>query len=404
LSFQVAPCADLDEFGRAFLAIGQYFGMELTPERAERFQKNLPLERMHAAREGSLIVGGAGAFEFEATVPGGAVRCAGVTVVGTYPTHRRRGVLREMMRAQLVDVHERGEPIAALFASDERIYGRFGYGMGSYMGEAAIPREAAFAAPFERKGAIRLVEKDEAQKLFPKIWDAVRPGIPGMMSRSKPWWKWRILHDPPDRREGAGPKRLIVIEGDDGPEGYAIYRHRSPTFEEGVPDGQINAIEVIAQDGWPTAQLWRYLLDIDWATKVTCWLLPVDHQLFQMLAAPREMRFRVSDGLWVRIVDVGAALSQRTYGAEETIVFDVVDDFCKWNKGRWKLSGGEATRTRGAADLRLDVSMLGSAYLGGFRFSELARAGRVEELVPGALARADRMFVGPRAPWCPEIF
>jgi predicted acetyltransferase len=358
---------------------------------------------MHAARENGRIVGGAGAFPFEMSVPGRTVSTAGVTVVGTYPTHRRRGVLRAMMRAQLDDVHERGEPVAALFASEETIYGRFGYGMASYMGEASLPREAQFAVPLDARGRVRLVEKEEALELFPQVWEAVRPQIPGMLGRTRSWWEYRILFDPPDNRDGGGPKRLVVLEADDGAEGYAVYRHR-PKWEDGVPVGEVEVIEAIAHDGRPTAELWRFLLDIDWAARITAWLLPVDHQLFHLLATPRRMRFRVGDGLWVRLVDVGAALSARDYATDGSVVFEVVDPFCPWNDGRWKLEDQEATRTRAAADLRCDVTALGTVYLGAFTFSELVRAGRVEELQPGAAARADPMFSWNRAPWCPEIF
>ena len=404
MSLDVRPCADLDEYGEAFLAIGQYFGLEPTPERIERFSKNLPVERMHAARADGRVVGGAGAFPLEVTVPGGTVRAAGVTVVGTYPTHRRRGVLTAMMRTQLEDVHERGEPIAMLWASDERIYGRFGYGLASFIGWGALAREAPFAVEPGQRGLIRLVDDEEALELFPRVWDEVRPAIPGMLARSREWWEYRILLDPPDRRVGGGPKRFAVLERDGAPEGYAIYRHKPPTFEEGTPDGEVDAIEVVALEGTPTAQLWRYLLDIDWAARITVSLLPMDHQLFHLLAAPREMRCRLSDGLWVRLVDLGAALSARSYAVEDTLVFDVVDGFCPWNEGRWKLGEGRAERTDEPADLRCDVSILGSVYLGGFGMSELVRAGRAEELVPGAARRADLMLAAERKPWCPEIF
>jgi predicted acetyltransferase len=403
LTFDVRPCADFAEFSRALLAIGQYFTLEPGSERIERFAKVLPIDRMHAAREDGRIVGGAGAFELEVTVPGATAPAAGVTVVGTYPTHRRRGVLRALMRAQLDDVHERGEPLALLWASEETIYGRFGYGLGSFVGEVSIPREARFTVPLEPRRRLRLVEKEEALELFPRVWEALRLQIPGMLRRTPSWWEYRILFDSPDNREGGGPKRFVVLERDSEPEGYAVYRHR-PKWEAGIPAGEVEAVEAMALDGEPTAELWRFLLDIDWAAKVTAWLLPTDHQLFHLLATPRRMNFRVFDGLWVRLVDVGAALSGRKYVTDTAVVFDVVDTFCRWNEGRWKLEGGEATRTEDAADLRCDVSMLGSVYFGAITFSELLRAGRLEELTPGAAARADSVFAWSRAPWCPEIF
>ena len=169
----------------------------------ERFSKNLPIERMHAARENGTIVGGAGAFPFELTVPGGAVvPTAGVTVVGTFPTHRRRGVLRAMMRAQLDDVHERSEPLALLWASEDTIYGRFGYGMASQCSEVSIPRQhSAFARPFEREGTLRIVDAEEALKLFPRVWDNVRRKTPGMLGRTRNWWEFRILFEPPGSGE-----------------------------------------------------------------------------------------------------------------------------------------------------------------------------------------------------------
>ncbi len=212
-----------------------------------------------------------------------------------------------------------------------------------------------------------------------------------------------MLFDSPEWRAGGGPKRFAVLETDGRPEGYAIYRHKSK-WDGAENVSELVVIDAVALDGRPTAEIWRYLFDIDWSAQITADLLPVDHQLFQLLANPRRMKYRVSDGLWVRLVDVGEALSARTYVADGSVVFDVVDSFCPWNEGRWKLEDGVAERTDADADLRGDVAMLGAVYLGGFTFEQLVRSGRVEELTPGAAARADAIFAWPRAPWCPEIF
>ena len=171
-----------------------------------------------------------------------------------------------------------------------------------------------------------------------------------------------------------------------------------------MSNSELQVVEAVALDGRPTAELWRYLLDIDWAAEITAGLLPVDHPLWWLLATPRRMRLRIGDGLWVRLVDVGAALSARRYAADGAVILDVVDDFCPWNAGTWRLADGSARRTKSAPQLRCDVTALGSAYLGGFNFSQLVRGGRVEELRRGAAARADAMFATDRAPWCPEVF
>ncbi len=404
MSFEVRASGDLAEYGNAFMAIAQYFGDEPNLEKTERFSRLLPLERMHAAWDGDHIVGGAGAFPFQMSVPGGALQCAGTTVVGVAPTHRRRGVLRTMMRAHLDDVHERGEPIAALWASEETIYGRFGYGRSAFAGEVTVPKEyTQFVAPRERAGTIRIVERDEALQTFPPLWDALARQRPGVFTRSREWWDLRSLHDPPERRNGAGPKRFALLELDGAPAGYAIYRHQMD-WEEGVTKGKVVVVEAIAAAPAALVELWRYLLDIDWVAAITSWLLPPDHPLFFVLAQPRRMRYRLGDGLWVRLVDVGAALSGRTYPEDGELVFDVRDAFCPWNEGRWRLAGGSAERTEAEPDLAVDVDALGAAYLGGIRFAQLAQGGTVEELSPGAIERADGIFRHGLHPWCPEIF
>jgi len=404
MSFEVRPVADNEEYRDAIHAIGQYFGMELTDEQVERFLKVLPLERMHAAREDGRIVGGAGAFSFDLSIPGGSLPTAGVSVVGVYPTHRRRGVLRAMMRVQLDDARDRGEPLAALWSSEETIYGRFGYGVAAWVGEISIPREyAAFVRPFEREGEARFVDAEEAFALFPPIWAAVRSQRAGMYVRPDDWWRDRIFRDPEERREGAGPKRFIVHELDGPPTGYAIYRHKAG-FEAGTSTGVTQVLEAMGATAKGTENIWRYLLDIDWAAKIEASLLPPDHPLFLLLASPRRAKYRMGDGLWVRLVDIGAALSARSYRDGQPVVLEVRDAFCDWNEGRWKVGDGSAQLTKNEPDLRLDADALGSAYLGGITFAQLRDALRVEELTDGAVARADDLFRTDLHPWCPEIF
>src|SRR5262249_44197239 len=116
------------------------------------------------------------------------------------------------------------------------------------------------------------------------------------------------------------------------------------------------------------------------------------------------MRYRVGDGLWLRLVDAGAALAARTYADGGEVVLDLRDEFCPWNEGRWRVGRGGVERTAAAADVALDAADIGAAYLGGIGFAQLARGGGVEELTPGALDRADAIFRHGLHPWCPEIF
>jgi predicted acetyltransferase len=400
----VRPVSDREEFARAAFMIGQYFGEPPKEEDIERWLALIGLERMHAALVDQEIVGAAAAFTFDFTVPGGTMPCAGVTFVGVSPTHRRRGVLTEMMRVQLDDIRERGEPIAALWASEERIYPRFGYGMASLAGEIAIPRDrAAFSVAYEPVGRVRLVDRAEAEKAFPAVWEVARLRTPGTFARSPDWWQHRTLNDPESWRDGAGPKRFVVHETDGAVDGYAVYRHAAG-WEGGVSSAKLKVLEAVGTVPEATRELWRYLLDVDWTKTIESWLLPPDHPLFLLLAEPRRANYRVWDGIWVRLVDVGTALSGRAYAADGRVVFEVRDSFGPWNEGRWRLEDGEAERTDDEPDLRLDVTALGSVFLGGFTFAELQRACRVEEATEGAIERADAMFRTDVAPWCPEIF
>ncbi len=163
-------------------------------------------------------------------------------------------------------------------------------------------------------------------------------------------------------------------------------------------------IEVVAPTAEATRELWRWLFDFDWTSELAGDLLPLDHELFLLLAEPRRLQFTLNDGIWVRLIDVPGALAARTFADAEPVVLEISDALLPENAGRWRVSGDGVERTDAAPDLRLDVAQLGSVYLGGFDFGGLARALRVEELRPGAAARADELFRTPRQPWCAEIF
>ena len=403
MDIEVKPCASVAELRDALNVISHYFGMENQLEDAERFAKWIEVERLHAAFDGDQIVGGAGAFSFELSVPGGAsVSAAGVTVVGVLPSHRRRGVLSAMMKAQFEDCRERGDVVACLWASEATIYGRFGYGLASRMGEIHLARERTrFAVPFEPRGTVRIVDLEEAARTFPPLYEAVRAQRPGMFTRSKDWWETRRLLDNPRRKDG--PKNRVLLELDGKPAGYAIYTVKQD-WQSGSSKGTVSIMEAVAPTPEASRELWRWLFDFDWTSEFEANLLPVDHELFLLLAEPRRMQFTVSDGVWVRPVDVGAALSARTYNGDAEIVLEVTDKLLPENAGRWRVTAEGAERTEAEADLRLDVTGVGSVYLGGFTFTDLVRASRAEELKPGAAERGDELFRTGLAPWCAEIF
>ena len=152
-------------------------------------------------------------------------------------------------------------------------------------------------------------------------------------------------------------------------------------FERGLQAGSVAVVEAVGESPEATAAIWRYLLDIDWLARVKAGFLPVDHPLLLLAAEPRRLGFTLRDGVRVRLLDVKAALSARSYQDRGFVVIEVIDKFCPWNAGRWRNGAGGVDRTDEAPDLRCYVSALGSVYLGGFTWTQLARALRVEEVV-----------------------
>lgn len=402
---EVRACASAEEVKHAIAPIANYFGRSAPNEDlAERLIRVLPAQRVYAAWEGGRAVGGLGAFPFQLTVPGGRVPAAGVSIAGVLPTHRRQGILRAMMRALLDAAHARGEPVASLWASEGTIYGRFGFGLASFVAEMDLARErSTFYAPFSTFGRVRLVLLDAAEELVAPIYERVAVETPGMFARSSAWWQARILTDTEWRRRGSGDLQCAVLEHEGRPKAYALYRI-NPAFQRGVKTGSVEVIEAVADSPETTRGIWRYLLDIDWVAHVKADLLPVDHPLLLLMAEPRRLGFSLHDGLWVRLVNVKTAMSGRSYQDRGSLVIDVIDEFCPWNAGCWRVGSDGVERTDDAPGLRCDIGTLGSVYLGGFSWSQLARALRVQELHAGVIAHADAIFQAGRAPWCPEIF
>ena len=402
---EVRVCTNTEEMRAAFGPIWHYFG-QLPPseERIKQFARVLEPQRVHAGLDGDSIVAGSGAFPFNLTVPGGQVKAAGVTVTGVLPTHRRRGYLSALMRALLDAARARGEPVAVLWATEDTIYGRFGYGMASMAAEIDLPREhTAMLGSLDAASATRLVPLAEAEPLIAPIYDRVARATPGMFVRTPAWWQNRVLVDPDWRRGNAGHLRCAVLELGGKPSAYAFYRVNQ-TFERGNSTGNIFVVEAIGDSPQALQAIWRFLFGIDWLARMKAIFLPLDHPLLLWLKAPRRLNFLVREGLWVRLIDLAAALRARGYASADAISIDVTDQFCPWNAGRWRICRAGVEKTEGPADLACDVAALGSVYLGGFSFAELARALRVKELRAGTLARADALFHSDRKPWCPELF
>ena len=415
--------AEFDGYHAVFLHA--FNSTPASDELRQRILKNVEFDRSVAAFDGGTVVGTAGAYTFQLTVPGQrALPAAGVTWVAVLPSHRRRGVLSAMMRHQLADVASRGEPLAVLWASESVIYPRFGYGRGMWHTDLTVRRGEGVLAgtvPADPDLRIRIAEPAAALPELAKVYEAVLPTRPGLIARNETWWQQRELFDPPEWRNGASPLRCVLAEDASGPRGYALYSavHRWDS-DTSLPDDTLTVRELVGLDGPASAALATHMLSRDLTAEFLLPDRPVDDPLLSQLADPRRARARLKDALWVRITDVPAALAGRRYSAPVDVVIEVRDELLPSNAGRWRLSttgpadadsadGGlaascTAAALGAAADLTLGVTELGAAYLGGTRLGELAGAGLVAETRPGALRELSTALSWDPAPWCPVHF
>jgi predicted acetyltransferase len=368
-----------------------------------------PRSRFLGAWDGADCVGTAGAFAFRMTVPGGAsVPAAGITTVSVAATHRRRGLLTAMMRRQLDDIRSWGEPLAVLTASEPDIYGRFGYAAGTFqLGAEIDTSRVRLSVPDGTDGVrLRYAAPGDVLDACEALYARLVPGRPGMLARLPGWERLGVL-DPAEHRDGGSPLQCVVAERDGEITGYARFRTKLDWGPSGH-NGTVTLSDLAGADPASEAALWRFLFGIDLMTRLVVAGRPVDEAWQYQVSDIRRCLLRTRDQLYVRLVDVGAALQARTYQAPVDVVFEVEDAFCPWNSGRWRLSGdakgAACERTTDTADLSLPVRELGAAYLGGVSLAALAAAGRVRELREGALTEAAVAFGSPVAPWLPHGF
>ncbi|WP_240646087.1 GNAT family N-acetyltransferase [Georgenia sp. SYP-B2076] len=344
-------------------------------------------------------------YAFALPVPGGArVPTAGLTWVSVHPGHRRRGLARGMLTAHLRGSLARGEVLSTLNAAEVGIYGRYGYGVATQHLHMTLPRGAAMR---EVAGADELVvdlDRADAARHGPLV-DGVHRAVdrPGWITRDSPALRGRPLRDRPSDRRGAEALRIAVVRAPAGePRGYALFRRRSVWSGSHLPQGVVQVREAVALDAAAARALWAALVDLDLMGTVETGHLAPDDALHGLLLDHRAAQAITHDDVWLRLLDVPAALAARRYQAGVDVVLEVRDAVLASNDGRWRLRGGPdgatAERTDEPAGLALDVADLASAYLGGTTLGALALAARVTELVPGTLAPASAAFAWPVAP------
>ncbi len=369
------------------------------PEKEGRERHHALLVRCSriGAYDGDTLVGFMAAHDFRLSVPGADLSCPGLTFVSVAPTHRRRGVLTALMAEQLRRASAAGSPLAALWASEAAIYGRFGYG-GATTGvtiEIDSTRPLPLRIAPDRR-PLRLVAPDEALDVIGAFHEAARAGRAGRPSRSPERWSQEWLSEQAEEDEELSPPRIIVLGGPGEPiAGYVLYRTK-PEDDSGPvrTPGLVRVEELEADTPAVAAALWECLAALDLTGRVTAWGRPADDPLLHFAADRDQVRVTAQfPALWLRLVDVRAALTGRSWAAPVELVLELTDVRLPANAGRFRLKAGPGGAAyepaRAAPDLALDVRELAACYLGGTRVVELVAAGLVAEHTPGAAAELD---------------
>lgn len=356
------------------------------------------LPRTLGAFEDGRLVATSRAFGAPLTLPGlRQIQAGAISSIAVLPTHRRRGLLRQIMRRLLDDMRERGEAVSLLYASEGAIYGRYGYGIGTYQSHLNVARSQGGFLQTAPTDGLRMVEPLAAVDHLAGIAAATTEARPGAVTADAERWRDIIEGHPV-----AAPDLQVVVraEGD----GFAAYQGDVDFNLTSLTGGTVRVHHLFAHNRDAYAALWRHCLDVDLMNEVEALGRAPDEPLRHLLADPRALHEVVLDGVWVRLVDLRAALAGRAYAGDGSVVLRVEDGFCPWNTGTYEVGPMGCQLVEAQPDLVLGMDALSACYLGGNRFSTLVRAGRIEELSPGAAQRSDALFASSITPWCPYHF
>ncbi|MFI9812213.1 GNAT family N-acetyltransferase [Saccharothrix variisporea] len=358
--------------------------------------------RAFGAYSGDDLVGTVQSFPSALAVPGGAVvPMAAVSRVGVRADWTRRGVLSALQRTQLKALRDGGDVAATLRASEGVIYERFGYGVATRYREVRIrKRQATPRVPIT--GRVRLVPADEAAPLVRKLFERLSPGRAGTIGRWSGWWDLNVVRP----AEGREKLRFAVCSGEDGDDGYLVYKVEPGSWDRGVEKPTVLEVtDLWAGNERAWADLWGFALRVDLVGEVFAHGRPLDEPL-EWLVVDRRAVFveDVADETWLRLLDVPAALAARTYGDAEPVVVGVRDRYLPENEGSYRVTSSGASRTDAEPEFVVDVEVLGAAYLGDVSFSALAMTGHFAGASKDVLKRADKLFAGDEVPWAGTFF
>lgn len=394
-----------EEFLAFVRALEAAAGRHLTVDALADARGAYALHRALAAFDDhSRLIGATASDLLELTVPGQVVvPVVRVTLTGVLPTHRGTGLASRMLRQQLHECAARGEAIMVATTSAPGLLQRLDYGAASVAVriEAQLPAARRFGE--DAAGTVRLLDPSEYEAVLPEAFERHRRRRLGQVNRSAAFWQ-RWLLDRELLRTGPSERFAVSWEDVHGiVQGYLTYRLAYGDLRE-QPVHTLVVEDLIDVTDRARRELWRFALSFHQATVLIAGNVAADEALPWLVDDRRRLRVTgVRDFLWVRLLDVAAALRARKYAADGCLVLRITDHLLPFNDGCYRVEADVCSthceRTDAAAELTLDVADLAAAYLGKVTFASLAAAGRVTELAGGAIDRADGMFRCARTAW-----
>jgi len=340
-----------------------------------------------------------------------SVEAWAISLVSVAATHRRRGVARALLEGELRAAHAAGIPLAMLTVSEATIYGRWGFGPAAYTADYRIDaRGLTVTAPLP-SGRVHRVSTAALRPLAPELTRRAHQRESGEVPFDTQ--QFDRMFALAARTASHAPKlRAARYDDEHGePQGFVLYSVAEN--EADFADHTLTVEYLCAATGDAYVALWHYVLDQDLVTTVLAHLRPVDEPLPWLVSNPRAVQTVARrEHLWLRVLDVPAALTARRYAAADRVLLRVIDPL-GFADGAWMLatgSDGAATVTAHAGDpdgsavLDLGVEALGALMLGGTPVEALRVAGRLVEGSPGSAARLEAFLHVPRAPWLSTWF
>lgn len=368
-------------------------------------------ERAIALCKNNKIIGTTNSFSSYISIPNDkSVKVAAVSYVSVQPTHRRKGILTEMMNIQLNEIYSKyKEPLAILWPSETAIYGRFGYAPTKEKHYKISKNNTQFKPGLTNNSLeVKFLNRNEAINAYVEINNKLMSTRPGVMKINKKWAQRRI-DDLIFKHLNSGPAYFIGIYHNKKLVGFATYSIENNDNSYGNTPSSLYMWDIIYLDLDAAISIWNFCLNIDLVEEFYANGVPEDDILEALLISPSGLNARITTGFWIRIVDVVSAITLRSYEYTGNIVFKVKDSIIKNNNKTYILNTNDKSNpvceiSNSKPDIEITIQGLSEIFLGTFDLNNLIASGNINIKNKKAIKIINKIFKSESQPFCPMHF